>query len=556
VTLKLELSDIQGNIVRSYGRHSFPIARHFFLHICTVEGGRRFVEWVRHRVTTAEPWPSSVAYPQSDTAETKRLAKRPDVAMNVGFSFRGLLALGIDTRTLARLPPEFIDGMAARAHILGDVDQSAPDQWDPIWRRSLEDQQSAEDRKNIVHVCLSMHGQLDKLDELEQQTQELRRVVAEDLAGEVILLSGHGRDGGADFQSASTIMVNGLPTAKEHFGYTDGIGDAVFMGQSEPGEEKERVIGRGKLRAISDPDKRWAPIATGEFILGYPDEAQELPLASPPWEFTRNGTFMVYRKLHQNVASYHGYIERVADQYAQVVGLQDRVEAVETVRAKLVGRWTDGVPLSKAPTYAEHIAFNQRYSDVLAWIRKYYIEGDKNAQIDRARWVQYNRDLIDFDYSDDHQGLKCPVGTHLRRVNTRDMLDPRSEKTSVLNNRRRILRRGLPYGTVDHDNLTDDGEHGVVFMAICASLFRQFEFIQQQWVQYGLDFNLGNDTDPIIGRHDSGAKFIIAADPQSGSPPFICTEMPQFVTTRGGEYFFLPSLTAMRMMATGNVDPS
>ena len=125
-----------------------------------------------------------------------------------------------------------------------------------------------------------------------------------------------------------------------------------------------------------------------------------------------------------------------------------------------------------------------------------------------------------------------------------------------MNKRCRILRRGLPYGKYEPDNPTDDSEHGIIFMAICASLFRQFEFVQQQWIQYGLDFNVGNDTCPVIGKHEEGAKFVIASDPDTGKPPFVCANLPPFVTTKGGEYFFLPSLTALRMIAMGVIDPT
>ena len=97
---------------------------------------------------------------------------------------------------------------------------------------------------------------------------------------------------------------------------------------------------------------------------------------------------------------------------------------------------------------------------------------------------------------------------------------------------------------------------GVIFMALCSSLFRQFEFIQQQWMNYGLDFEAGNDTCPLIG---SRATIDQARHPEPARPtaprssPAIC---PSSSTTRGGDYFFLPSLTAIRMIAMGTVDPT
>jgi hypothetical protein len=121
----------------------------------------------------------------------------------------------------------------------------------------------------------------------------------------------------------------------------------------------------------------------------------------------------------------------------------------------------------------------------------------------------------------------------------------------------------LPYGT-SPEPTHDDDEHGIVMLLVCASLFRQFEFLQQQWMNYGLDFGTGNDTCPIVGNHSDGtstkhgpkAKFVIPPGPDSGKPPFIVKDIPQFVENRGGEYFFVPSMTALRMIGMGLVDPT
>ena len=93
-------------------------------------------------------------------------------------------------------------------------------------------------------------------------------------------------------------------------------------------------------------------------------------------------------------------------------------------------------------------------------------------------------------------------------------------------------------------------------LIVCASLVRQFEFVQQQWINYGNDSRAGNDTCPIVGNHGPKAKFVIPSDPASGHPPFIVEGIPQFVETRGGEYFFVPSMTALRMIGMGVVDPT
>jgi deferrochelatase/peroxidase EfeB len=541
--IQLELADIQGHIVRSYGRDGFAKARHFFLNIDPhkPEAGRRFVDRVRDRVTTAEPWIGG-----KDNYPSGKPVPMPEVAYNIGFTFHGLRALGLPTRTLQLLPAEFIEGMRARCHILGDIQESAPEHWDDIWQnpRDLES-------RLMVHVWLAMHPHLASGDAIERETAWLRQLVAESGDG-VRLLSGH-RGPDPDFQAASALVIDGQHVPKEHFGYTDAIGDTVFVGQTDPGVERVRKVGSGKIM----PDQSWEPIATGEFVLGHADESQELPQTSPPWEFMRNGTFMAYRKLHQNVASFHDYIERAAADYAELMQVA-MPEARETIRAKLVGRWSDGVPLMAAPTFSSWMAFRERNAKVVAW----WDGKTEGTDLTKEEKADYMRVLVDFKYRNDPQGIACPFGAHLRRVNTRDMLDPEASPTnkqwsSTLNNRRRILRRGLPYGSFKAKDHDDAEEHGVIFMGLCASLFRQFEFIQQQWLQYGLDFNLGNDTDPLVGnRRLGGAKHVIAADPDGDKPPFICTRMPQFVTMRGGEYFFIPSLTALRMIAMGNVDPT
>jgi hypothetical protein len=233
-------------------------------------------------------------------------------------------------------------------------------------------------------------------------------------------------------------------------------------------------------------------------------------------------------------------------QFGAVSGIANPRDAEETLTAKIAGRWSDGVPLALAPNVAKWNEFNAKYPNVAP---------DK----DLAGYVRRAEALIDFTYKDDPQGLKCPMTSHMRRVNTRDGLAPRGSEGSVLNNRRRILRRGLPYGDSSKPEST---EHGIVMLVVCASLFRQYEFVQQQWLNYGLDANAGNDTCPLVGNHSAGgtngpkAKYVIPSDPKSGRPPFVVEGIPQFVETRGGEYFFVPSMTALRMIGMGVVDPT
>jgi Dyp-type peroxidase family len=525
MSIHLELAAIQGNILTGYGRLGFPKARFLLFHIGDPAAGRAFVETLRPRVTTALRWKST----RNDVPVGKVVVTRPAVAINIAFTFRGLLALGVPTRTLRGMPDDFIDGMLARAAVLGDdVLDNTPDHWDPVWQP---------DRPS-VHILVTLNAQAgldgEPVPELATVTDDLCALAAQlstDTPGAVTLLAGH-RGPAQKWQELSAIMQGGQATPFEHFGFMDAIGDPIFSGQYPGGEEKDRAIGQGAVDGMGN----WRPLATGEFLLGWPDEAQEIAGAAMPLEFSRNGSFFSYRKLHQHVEAFRAWVDETATHLAASWGIPNPEDARETLMAKMAGRWRDGVPLIAAPDIASWHAFNARFTD----------------PNERARA------LVEFRYQDDPQGIRCPVTAHMRRANTRDMLDPRATAApkermgSALNNRRRILRRGLPYGAAD----SSDGEHGIVMLAHCASLSRQFEFVQQQWMNYGLDFNAGNDSCPLVGNHGPGARFVIAADPAGGHAPFVAAGLPQFVSTRGGDYFFAPSMTALRMIGTGVVDPT
>lgn len=561
MTRDLNLNDIQGNVTRAYGRYSFPFARYIFFHFPTAKGGRAFLDEVRQVVTTAARWPDKAA--------------RPSCTVNVALTFPGLLALHLPVRTLQAMPEEFIDGMKARAFLLGDRDQTETEDaavrenwdrhWDPIWQENRAPGTKGSGDKD-VHVMISLNAQslcdtdLDTPHPMLEERTVWLQALAEGCG--VTQLTGVGAQGDKPYQDASavfeTIEGQNLPTAKEHFGFTDGIGNPVFEGQLPKELEAEAVIGRGKLMG-----KGWQPLATGEFILGHPDESQELPPMAPPPEFMRNGTFIAFRKLHENVGSFDEVVREEAKSYAAVMEV-DLEEAIETIRAKMCGRWSDGVPLAKVPTYKDWIAFGEDKG----WGGKH--RGTKAGYLKNLAYIG-SPEARDFRYADDMGGYKCPGGAHMRRMNTRDYLDPLNkdglaqdsgdqeqnpDATSALNKRRRILRRGMPYGPPNFDHKSDDTEQGVIMIIMGASLFRQFEFVQQQWIQYGLDFHQGNNTCPMLGNHDHHKRFTIPSDPRSGKPPYVMSKLRTFVECRGGDYFFVPSMTALRMIAMGIIDPT
>ncbi len=458
---KLNATDIQGFVLRGY---NFPFARYIFLHFQNPERARKLVGRLLGVITTGHRWDQG----------------KPQSTVNIAFSHTGLVSLDLPIATIISFPVEFQQGMRARAGILGDTGANGPEHWDPIWREGR------------VHAWLGVNAQSQPA--LEAACADLQKVLDE-TEGAVLL--------GA--QDATAIVLDGQPTTKEHFGFTDGFGNPDYLGV-----ERSAQPGQGKLT----PDGKWAPLATGELLLGYADEAGELPVAPVPHLLASNGTFMVYRKLHQNVATFRQYLNEWGQAYPG---------GKEKLASKFIGRWRDGTPVELSPD-----------------------KPDPSITQDPTR-------STNFTYGNDLEGTRCPVGGHVRRVNPRDAFGFNGR----LINRRRITRRGLPYGAYipEGEPVLDADDRGTIFMALNASISRQFEFVQQQWINYGNDARLGNEKDALMGNHGGKGRFVVQGDSSPANPPFICSRLPDFVELRGGDYFFLPSITALGMIALGLVDP-
>jgi Dyp-type peroxidase family len=237
----------------------------------------------------------------------------------------------------------------------------------------------------------------------------------------------------------------------------------------------------------------------GEFILGYPDEDGP-PMHQPrPDVLSRNGSYMAYRRLEEHVGAFRDFLRQHGE----------TAEEEELIAAKLMGRWRSGAPLVLAP------------------------EKD-----DPALGADPQRNN-DFNYKEmDPHGYAIPLGSHCRRMNPRD--------TAVNMNRRRMIRRGATYGPPLPEGAPDDGvERGIAAFVICASLVRQFEFAQNVWINDKNFHELGNERDPIIGTQDGTLEFKIPKRPIRKR----ITGLPAFTTVRGGAYFFLPGLKALRYLA-------
>jgi Dyp-type peroxidase family len=277
-----------------------------------------------------------------------------------------------------------------------------------------------------------------------------------------------------------------LSTDREAFGYKDGISHPAIEGSGVPGTNSEEV-----------------PLKPGEFILGYPDEMGMTPPPPTPAVLGRNGSFVVLRKLHQRVGAFRQFLQANAK----------NPEAQELLAAKMMGRWRSGAPLALSPE-----------------------RDNPELGADSKR----NNDFGFYD--DDKLGFKTPPGSHIRRMNPRDAIKESGTSVRI----RRMIRRGTSYGPeLPEGVLEDDGaDRGLIFVFIGSDIRRQFEFVQATWMNDAEFIGGTTQVDPIAGVPKTGDLSI----PQRPIRKRV-SGIPQFVVTKGGEYCFMPSLSALRWLS-------
>jgi len=281
------------------------------------------------------------------------------------------------------------------------------------------------------------------------------------------------------------------PGDRNSLGYKDGIDQPAIEGSGD-----EPLPGQGR------------PIKAGEFILGYPGEAG-VPLPMPqPDILGRNGTYVGLRKYQTHVGAFNRFLRANGSTEAEW----------ELLAAKLVGRWRSGTPLTLAP------------------------------DVDNPALGADSQRNNDFDYSDDPRGRQAPFGCHIRRMNPRDTKLARLTDVNL----HRLIRRGTTYGPPYDPNALSEEEdqvpRGAYFLFISAKAMTTIEFLQQEWINDGNFMELGSERDPIIGLQEEGATFTIPREPVRRRVHGIET----FNVLRGGEYFFMPSLSALKWLSERN----
>lgn len=414
---------------------------------------------------------------------------KKDVVVNAGFTSTGLDKIGVSKETLATFGPEFQEGIAkpARAKTLGDVGESDPSTWD--WGRF-------EGEKRVDALVL-VYGRTK--DACLRKADELRAAVA--AGGGHVVWEKH---------------AEMLSDRKEHFGFVDGI--------SQP-----------KVRGLKREWTKEETTAAGEFVFGYPNSYVDVPdaptLKGPEAEAARSekalgdclgagklgaeGTYIVARDLRQDVAAFNRFVR---DQAKVVHPDKSDADAKGLFEAYCVGRWKDGTPLASNTA-----------------------------------------DGKDLTFADDLHGKKCPITAHVRRSHPRDSLTLNPVESRIIADRHRILRRGRNFGDFIAEGSFDDDDpsrekRGMFFMCVNTNIARQFEFIQQTWLQSQKFGGLRSDRDPLLGREPPftgrpeekppAPSMTVATPPLRARVP-----IAPFVTVRGGGYFFVPSLRAMKLFA-------
>jgi Dyp-type peroxidase family len=416
--------------------------------------------------------------------------KPADGALHLAFTSAGLTKLGLDAEGLATFSAEFVSGMTTphRRRLLGDAAESAPENW--LWGGPAT---------APVDLLLMLFAR-------DRAT----------LASACTSVSG--TLPGAGLREILRLETSDLDD-REHFGFRDGIAQPIIPEFRKSGPAANTV-------------------RAGEFVLGYENEyglmpetpsvprtgdaAAKLPAAMDDKDRSdlgRNGSYLVMRQLSQDVRGFWRYVDGATKASDGTPDPGGRTR----LAAKMVGRWPDGAPLALSPDHHDPALGNAN----------------------------------EFGYHElDADGLRCPYGAHIRRTNPRDSLDPKpgTDESLAANKRHRLLRRGREYGPplseeqIWRDPAPGEAEvdRGLYFICLNADIGRQFEFVSHTWMNNPNFAGLYDDPDPLTGpSRNSGCSFTVQATPFRHR----YAGLPRFVTVRGGGYFFLPGLRAIRYLA-------
>ena len=521
----LELDDIQGAAVPGF----FKPFQTLIGVQCPAKKEANFRELIRGLIPHVSDARITLKDRRDNRASRKeKSVKAPISLIGLSLSFPGLLKLTPGATSFAS--EAFRVGLLGRSELLGDPidpsDEGHPSQW-KVGGPGLE-----------LDALILVAG--DNPDCIVSASQ----VVAKEL--DAVGLGVTWREDGA----VRNDKINGISfKGHEHFGFNDGVSQPGIRGLAT--EDLADFITDRHL-SPDDLPAYWlhgypgqALLWPGEFLLGHPASSVDPTLpgritpANPPW--TRNGSFLVFRRLRQDVRLFWEFMHSEAARLAHEQGFQGLT--AEQFASKLVGRWPSGAPFNRTPKYdIPELGSNQMSNNNFRF--------DSNTLPFKG---------IDDPYpmaEADPAGTTCPLAAHIRKVNTRDSASDTGAQDSTY--KRRVLRVGIPFGKPLENPFAPAGEdpergqRGLLFLSVQASIEDQFEFLCARWAN-----------DPSRPKMPGGHDFIIG---QNGAPDGLRTrrcamfgsdlKMSHLSTTRrwviptGGGYFFLPSKSALDKVLT------
>jgi Dyp-type peroxidase family len=479
VDMPLKLEEIQGNVVAGFSKDHTSYL--FFTLPGEPAQARAWLADLVNEVATAQ---EVKQFNDLFRAVRRRRGDREGVVeaawMNLAFTHDGLEKFGIvEEAELGLFPEEFREGMRKRKEAIGDLGDNDPDRW------------PNDLGSKTIHVLMIVAA-----DSIEDLNREVRYFVRHAASHEVSLV----------FQQDG--MIRPDAPGHEHFGFKDGI--------SQPGIRG--LVASSYPQGSGQADQAKDVIAGGEFVLGYPrqrpDPADD-PLTPQP-EWTENGSYLVFRRLRQDVKGFRDFLSSEAARLESTVDL---------LGAKLLGRYRSGAPLVGAEDATEDPGTT------------------KSGALEKDR-------INDFGYSMDPQGMQVPRAAHIRKAYPRDQPASRNEPGE----RPRILRRGITFGQSFRDGnpphspfgadprFPDD--RGLCFVCYQRSIRDQFEVIQCGWVNREAVPEDGDGVDPVASQASRERKIRV---PRIAPDP---VQLPkQWVRTTGGEYFFSPSISALERLS-------
>jgi len=330
----------------------------------------------------------------------------------------------------------------------------------------------------------------------------------------------------------------------EHFGFDDGVSQPGIRGRasSEPNDFiTDRYVDRSQFPASAlfgypGQDLVWP----GEFVIGYPQSGPDPlipgPILNPTPTWTRNGSFLVYRRLLQDVGLFWRTMREEAKRLSKLPGFE-KLDDI-SLASRLVGRWPSGAPVERTPD-----GDNKELGD------SQFANNHFRFDSDTPKLKVIGHEDTFAQAKTDPIGATCPLAAHIRKVNTRDAPSDMGARSSTYE--RRILRVGVSFGPSLKDRYSnthsDDLERGLLFLSIQSSIEDQFEFLQARWINDDTRPKSPGGHDMIVGQNAASAdgirRCLLFGE---GLRQAEVKASGQFVTASGGGYFFVPSIHALK----------